>query len=77
MVNSVGRNVNALDFLVRSENYKFFETLEYYKKNCAESPIFVWEFSGFLGPEYYEVTFYGQLNIIFCQTVTCYISIER
>ena len=35
MVNSVGGNVNALDFFVRSENYKFFETLEYYKKNCA------------------------------------------
>ena len=29
---SVGGNVNPLDFLVRSKNYIFWETLEHYKK---------------------------------------------
>ena len=31
--NSVGGNINPLDFLVRSKNHTFSETLEHYKKS--------------------------------------------
>ena len=33
LTDSVGGNANGLDFLVRSKNYTFLETLEHYKLN--------------------------------------------
>ena len=64
-----------LNFLVRSKNYTFSETLEHYKRLSIVLNFFR-TFCGFSGPKYYGMLFYGQSKYHIFQNVRYYISIE-